>query len=307
MTTMKYSIKFTLFLIFILSFNSFTQEVAKTDWTNIGSPKGDFTILLPPNFLVDNESNKYRIYAFLDEVAINVQIENDKGAKSRLKLLRQFPFLTEYTTTRFANGDFIGDFYILEKDKKFFVSIYMASSKNFYTVSVSSINGKNATLEKVLNSIKLDNQPLLKQQNPTNYDSDSSLLISSLKTSQIVLDALNIKDAERAKIKYDLKNKDEEATIDDKTKYSRSLIILRKSRANYNDFARSRNISGKVKVQVVFRADGQIGDIIVIQKLDGGLSEAAVEVARKIKFLPAQIEGKSVDITRIVEYNFTLY
>ncbi len=304
---MKYSIKFSLFFIFILSFNSFPQELAKTDWTNISSPKGDFTISIPPDFLVDNESDKYRIYAFLDEVAIIVQIQNDKGAKSRLKQLRQFPFLTEYTTTRFANGDFIGDFSTLEKDKTFFASIYMASSKNFYTVSISSMNGKNATLEKVFNSIKLDNQPVFKQQNPTNHDSESNILISSLKTSQIVLDALNVKDAERAKIKYNLKNKDEETIIDDKTKYSRSLIILRKSPANYNDFARLRNISGHVKVQVVFRADGQIGDIIVIQKLVGGLSEAAVEAARKIKFLPAQIDGKSVDITRIVEYNFTIY
>lgn len=306
---MKYSVKYAFFLISILSLNIFSQEAAKTDWTNISSPKDNFTILLPPNFLVDNESDRYRIYAFLDEVTINVHIENDKGAKNRLKQMRQFPFLTDSKVSRFTNGDFIGDFYIFENDKGFSVSIYMASSKAFHVVSVFSPNGENATLEKILNSIKLDNQPLIKKQNPINQNSDSSVPISSLKTSNIVLEALRMKDAEKTKIKYDLKidDIDKEKLPADKIKYSRPLFILRKPKPPYTDGARQSNISGKVKLQVVFRADGQIGDITVVQKLDSGLSKSAVEAARKIKFLPAQLDGKSIDVTKTVEYNFTLY
>jgi TonB family protein len=304
---MKYSIKFTLFLIFTLSINYFSQETTQKDWTNISSPKGDFTISLPPNFLVDKESELQRIYAFIDEAAINVQIEENSQAKTRLKQSRQFPPEKKSQVSRFTNGDFIGDFYNFEEDKSFSVSIYMASSKAFYMIFITSPNGKNPLIEKVIYSLKVDNQPLFKQQNPVNQDIIPSISISTLKTSPTVLEALKIKDAEKTKIKFDLKNKVSEEILDNKTKYSRPLFTVRKPRANYTDIARQNNISGKVKLLVVFRADGQIGDITVIQKLDGGLSEEAAEAARKIKFLPAQLNGKSVDITKTVEYSFTIY
>jgi TonB family protein len=304
---MKYSIKFTLFLIFIFSINCFSQETAQTNWTTISSSKGDFTISLPPNFLVDKESEQPHIYAFLDEAAIIVQIEDDTKAKTRLKQMRQFQPANQARASQFIIGDFTGDFYEFEDGKSFSVSIYMASSKGFYSVSISSPNGKNALIEKVVFSIKADNQSLFKQQNQTNQDNAPNISISTLKTSPAVLEALKIKDAEKTKIKYDLKTKVSEEIIKDKTKYSRPLITLRKARANYTDTARQNNISGTVKLLVVYRADGQIGDITVIQKLNGGLSEEAVAAARKIKFLPAQLNGKSVDVTKLVEYSFTIY
>jgi hypothetical protein len=45
----------------------------------------------------------------------------------------------------------------------------------------------------------------------------------------------------------------------------------------------------------------------VVQGLPDGLTERAIEAARKIKFVPASKEGKYVSMWMQLEYNFNLY
>jgi TonB family protein len=111
-------------------------------------------------------------------------------------------------------------------------------------------------------------------------------------------------------MKYDLDDKgnsDDKAESESLINYSRPLIVLRKPRPSYTDDARSASISGTVKLKALFRATGEISGITVVNKLDDGLDRNAVDVVRKIKFLPAEIDGKPVDVFRTLEYSFTLY
>jgi hypothetical protein len=47
--------------------------------------------------------------------------------------------------------------------------------------------------------------------------------------------------------------------------------------------------------------------IIVLSGLPGGLTERAVEAARRIKFFPATKDGRPVSMFIQLEYNFNLY
>ncbi len=44
-----------------------------------------------------------------------------------------------------------------------------------------------------------------------------------------------------------------------------------------------------------------------LSKMNKGLVINSVDAARRIKFLPAEVDGKPVDVTKIVEYSFSIY
>ena len=64
---------------------------------------------------------------------------------------------------------------------------------------------------------------------------------------------------------------------------------------------------GTIVLRGVFASDATVKYILVIQALPAGLTERAVEAAKKIKFVPATLDGKPVSMLMQLEYNFNLY
>ncbi|HEV2836599.1 MAG TPA: energy transducer TonB [Pyrinomonadaceae bacterium] len=83
--------------------------------------------------------------------------------------------------------------------------------------------------------------------------------------------------------------------------------LISKPEPVYTDRARSNQIIGTVVLKAVFSASGKVTNIRVVQGLPDGLTERAIEAARKIKFIPASKEGKFVSMWMQLEYNFNLY
>jgi TonB family protein len=73
------------------------------------------------------------------------------------------------------------------------------------------------------------------------------------------------------------------------------------------DRQRREQITGTIVLKCVFAANGTITNIRVVQGLPYGLTEKAVEAARKIKFVPATKDGKNVSMWMQLEYSFNLY
>ncbi|HEX8998454.1 MAG TPA: TonB family protein [Blastocatellia bacterium] len=83
--------------------------------------------------------------------------------------------------------------------------------------------------------------------------------------------------------------------------------ILYRERAKYTEEARANKIQGAVVLQLTYTADGRITDIKVVRGLPDGLTESAIESAKKIRFQPAMKNGQPVAVRGNVEFNFTLY
>ncbi len=83
--------------------------------------------------------------------------------------------------------------------------------------------------------------------------------------------------------------------------------ILSKAKAEYTSAARNNKIEGVVILNVIFRSNGKITNIRVVRGLPDGLTEQAIEAARKIKFEPASKDGQPVSIRANLEYSFNLY
>jgi TonB family protein len=85
------------------------------------------------------------------------------------------------------------------------------------------------------------------------------------------------------------------------------VMILSKPRPEYTCKARINNTQGKVMLKITFLANGEIGGVSLLDGLPNGLNEQAIQAARKIKFEPANINGKNYTVTKRIQYNFTIY
>jgi TonB family protein len=83
--------------------------------------------------------------------------------------------------------------------------------------------------------------------------------------------------------------------------------ILYREKAKYTEEARQNKIQGSVFLQVVFNINGLITDIKVIRGLPDGLTEKAIEAAKKIRFNPAVKNGAPVSVRGTLDFAFNLY
>ena len=73
-------------------------------------------------------------------------------------------------------------------------------------------------------------------------------------------------------------------------------LILWKPTPSYTAEARLKQIEGEVIVDVMFQADRRVEVLGFVQRLGYGLDEVAVEAVRHIRFRPASVNGKAIDL-----------
>ncbi len=88
---------------------------------------------------------------------------------------------------------------------------------------------------------------------------------------------------------------------------SSQLVLHFKPEPQYTEAARKDQISGVVRLRMVFGADGKVSNIESLATLPDGLTEEAMRAAKRIQFTPATINGEPISVTRVVDFNFDLY
>ena len=87
---------------------------------------------------------------------------------------------------------------------------------------------------------------------------------------------------------------------------SKKVVIVSKPVPEYTRKARENRTEGTVVIRSVFRSSGKVTNVQAIKRLPDGLTEEAIEAARKIKFKPAQKDGRPVSTFVMLEYSFRL-
>ncbi len=64
----------------------------------------------------------------------------------------------------------------------------------------------------------------------------------------------------------------------------------------YTERARKNRVDGVIKLIVVFRANGKIGPVRVVEGLPDGLTDQAIKAVKALKFKPATLQNKPVDV-----------
>ena len=74
--------------------------------------------------------------------------------------------------------------------------------------------------------------------------------------------------------------------------------------AVYTDAARAEDIRGDVRLRLILSADGSVKNIFPIKSLPLGLTESAMDAARRIQFEPAVRDGQPVSQFATFVYDF---
>jgi TonB family protein len=87
----------------------------------------------------------------------------------------------------------------------------------------------------------------------------------------------------------------------------RKAVVVMRPEPSYTEEARQNRITGAVILKVGFSAKGNVINIRVVSPLPFGLTDKAIEAAKKLRFIPAVKDGKFVPLWMQVEYYFNLY
>lgn len=74
----------------------------------------------------------------------------------------------------------------------------------------------------------------------------------------------------------------------------------------YTSKAREKKIEGDLLIRATLQRDGKIKKVKVEQGLGQGLDERAVEAVKRLAFLPAELNGQTVDADLQIVFNFKL-
>ena len=106
---------------------------------------------------------------------------------------------------------------------------------------------------------------------------------------------------------FDLRNAPTQPSVPVLTKpIDRPVEIVFKPTPEYTDDARSARIEGTVSLELEFTAAGDVRVLRVVRGLGHGLDEAAQRAALRIRFKPAQSDGRPVDSRATVHITFRL-
>lgn len=291
------------------------EKANEAVWHRYSTSAGDLTFAFPnKNVLVDQNDSKTSIYFSEIGLYLSVRAERMKGAKNRFLELSRLPSAEEYKG--FKLDDLYGRWRRDTNKVKGTDSVFfeLASKSGFYRIAARSRDGRDSDLERFLRSIRVNGSQLINTQISEEPEEKSVTMIESLPISDKVVEAL--KRSTPDKLSYTRPSKRDKSTEiengDDTSdepprKYSSDTIILRNPFPRRDESGRAIRLPRVVKFRATFRADGTIGPVELLQSIDKGYDDLAFEALIGIKFIPAEIDGKPVDVVRIIEYSFGRY
>lgn len=291
---------FTILLLAVLPV--FSQNENK--WLRIEFEDKKLSVAVPRTNIIDTEkrdqSQRLRIVAFENGVEFEIFHRKPNFIPG---------FLASITNSGKSKGYTfqIGDFTVLKSSPivskgNVTRSFTFIRDKNYYTLTVHSKTENEKEAERFLLSIKIEGKPVFIKNEETNFR-EETISVSDLKTSPEVIEAEKRQTGKiEGKITFELKSDEEIVETEDLTHHA---LIIDKPLPRYDPKTGFIGAVEKlnVRLKVQFRADGQIGDIVVLSNSDEDFTKSAINKARRIKFVPARRNGEFVDSYQIVSYS----
>ncbi|MFT3744977.1 MAG: energy transducer TonB [Pyrinomonadaceae bacterium] len=291
---------FILPLLFLGVLTSVAQTANETTWRTIVSKDNDFSLMLPGEIVIHNDKalDLVNLSATVPGVSFRVMFNRSTSGTAQLNYFKKVKEKEGFVGSQRSGPGFETGIYVAKK-KIYRISLYFRTKAGFYSIDVLAKDESDKHLAEFLGSIMV-NMTRIAENKGTQPTPMSRTSVEDLQTSQ------KIKDIQSQKQSNSVRVVNGKQTIDQDIFYSEQLLILNKPRPRYDDRGRMENVQGVVVLQVQFKSTGDIGTVWVVSG-PHLLHDVAIEAARKIRFIPAEIDGKAVDIVREVEYSFSIY
>ncbi len=80
--------------------------------------------------------------------------------------------------------------------------------------------------------------------------------------------------------------------------------FYRRIKPEYTETAEFGGITATIELKAVFQSDGRIGAVELIRWGGFGLDESSLATVRQLRFEPAKLNGRSINVSAVVQYNF---
>ena len=306
----------SILVLFYLVSASFAQSTDSGEWIRIESDnkevsfaipksysylfdKSGFRLSSPSNWLETVDYTNLRsITAFQKGVTMFFESYDSKSSKRGLPY-----FLSNYSQGGYQSLKFDEfDGLMITDDKQAFTSLYyFASDKRTYLFGIGARDKNNPVIKDFLSSIKLNGKKAFNAMGVNLVEPTQTVSFAELVETPIEIGY----DIE--KTKNEIKKPAEKNPIAVATPNPNGLIVLFKPRAEYTENARRGAEQGTLMLRMVLKANGHIGKITVVKKLENGLTENAIRVASRIRFLPAEKDSVPFTVVKTIQYTFKLY
>jgi TonB family protein len=298
---------------------------AQTNWFKLESGSKDFSISIPPGYqvLIDKGGYKIgrlisrnpfrtktieldditRITAFTDGASFLVESYRTNKLEDALEEFYRTKFKPEDSQDLVLNS-FQGKMAARAESTSYVLDVMVGSKDRIYRIYGLARSEKNEALKYFFSSIRLDGAaPFALASTLEDKIKTQALQISNLEETPFVV--------EKSGPEGDMAQPGKPLQVvrgvrpppDDPGR----IFIGYKPLPRYTESARKNGTAGTVTLRLTFGADGNIEKIVEINGLPHGLTEEAVKVARQIRFLPEEADGKPVTVRKTIQYAFTIY
>lgn len=294
-------------ILFLAASPVFSQDSNK--WLRIELEDKKFTIAVAPMNIIDAEKRDFyqlRILAFENGVEMEV---NQRKSGTMAAFLTGRNKSDDKKSKPFKIGDFtiLPSATQLSEDKKSVERLLtIIKGDTIYGMRTRSKTGEEKEVARFLQSVTIEGKPIFVRNNESNPPEDT-VSVSNLKSSPEIVEAEKRKTGKfEGTITYELQQIGE--NIIENEDLMHKAIILERPQPNFerpglpaNGVIKWEQIDVKLKVQ--FRADGQIGNIVVLSNTEKHHTKKAIDAVRRIKFVPARRDGKFVDSIQIISFS----
>lgn len=300
-----------LFLLLKLTAVAQTADLKPESWQVFQPEKDIFSVEVPAEMKTSTSGipPEQRYSALHNGTYFFIFSENPKTPNSFIYVDN---FLKNHlSSAKLSNlGDLENVIYNFSDNESYFHSILVIkTSDRVLTFHLVSPCSDNYLVERFFKTLKIVSKEKSFSINNKNYSASDLLKINNNKQmSELKSQNSNIpcKDQQMShQSKQIFLKKPESVPVPNQP--DSNLKILTKPTSSYTEPARFYRIEGNVLLKVTFLANGEIGAITPTARLPFGLTEKTIETARRITFSPMVKDGKTVTITKTVQYTYTIY
>jgi hypothetical protein len=299
--------KFAIYSILLSAFLSAAPAAVQAgEWTRIESFMREFSYLVPDNYSAfrSKEGKSYLVSSYRDGVSINIFMQPELSPRRRLVDLEEKYDLFDCAYEYYTLANAAGKIFTCESDKQFFRTIYLALDTKYYRITVGADSSLNNNAKKFLNSIRIMGKPMFPKNNDAKDNDEKTLAEEKLTTDKLAEQYLKMPDSSGLKTSWAETEKAPLINADSPV-YSRELYVLKSAAPKLPvETLRAGPRSARARLKITFLATGEIGKAVVAHSTNGTYTQAVLDALPKMRFIPAQIAGKDVAVTRVLEFGF---
>jgi hypothetical protein len=282
-----------------------SKAMATDGWVTIEGWMEEFSFHLPEGYFAyrNKDSGAINLSSYKDKVSINISIATYLQPREYLVGLENRYDQLDCKYDYYTAGQLTGKIFTCDGVTKFYKTLYLVYGSRFYKMTLGADSAKNINISLFLMSLRFHRRPVFPQYGEPVDKNEKNVSEKGLKNDPLVELYEKKPDNDDLKVTY---AKSSKASIfdDDSIIYSRDLIIVRKKPKHFINIIKNKpRLTGSAKLRVHFLASGQIDKIEVVSSTNTDFTNEKIDEIRKWKFVPAQIDGKDTDCSKIVEFD----